>query len=149
MEISIIGSGYVGLVTGACFADVGHTVICVDNDPKILDGMVTLLRGWGCEVIAAPDAASALALLDKAGPAPNGLLVDYHLDRSNGIDAVSELRRRFGAEVTAILITADRSLRVRTEARTHGMQVLYKPIKPAALRALLARSRAAQRVAAE
>ncbi len=37
MEISIIGSGYVGLVTGACFADVGHTVICVDNDPKKIE----------------------------------------------------------------------------------------------------------------
>ncbi len=32
MDISIIGSGYVGLVTGACFADVGHNVISVDND---------------------------------------------------------------------------------------------------------------------
>ena len=34
MDISIIGSGYVGLVTGACFADVGHHVICVDNDAE-------------------------------------------------------------------------------------------------------------------
>jgi UDPglucose 6-dehydrogenase len=34
MDIAIIGSGYVGLVTGACFADVGHSVICVDNDQR-------------------------------------------------------------------------------------------------------------------
>jgi UDPglucose 6-dehydrogenase len=37
MDISIVGSGYVGLVTGACFADVGHNVICVDNDARKIE----------------------------------------------------------------------------------------------------------------
>jgi UDPglucose 6-dehydrogenase len=39
MDISIIGSGYVGLVTGACFADVGHSVVCVDNDQRKVDSL--------------------------------------------------------------------------------------------------------------
>jgi UDPglucose 6-dehydrogenase len=37
MELCIIGSGYVGLVTGACFAEVGHHVVCVDNDQRKVD----------------------------------------------------------------------------------------------------------------
>ncbi len=36
MKIGIIGSGYVGLVTGACFAHLGHKVLCIDNDPAKL-----------------------------------------------------------------------------------------------------------------
>ena len=39
-KICIVGSGYVGLVTGACFADLGNKVICVDNDP----GKIAKLR---------------------------------------------------------------------------------------------------------
>jgi UDPglucose 6-dehydrogenase len=39
MDLSIIGSGYVGLVTGACFADVGHNVICVDNDVRKVEAL--------------------------------------------------------------------------------------------------------------
>ena len=42
MKLTIIGSGYVGLTTGACFAEVGHQVLCVDNDPKKVE---TLLAG--------------------------------------------------------------------------------------------------------
>jgi UDPglucose 6-dehydrogenase len=37
MDLCIIGSGYVGLVSGACFAEVGHNVICVDNDQRKVD----------------------------------------------------------------------------------------------------------------
>lgn len=39
IKLSIIGSGYVGLVTGACFSEVGHQVVCVDNDPRKLDAL--------------------------------------------------------------------------------------------------------------
>src|SRR5262249_37848182 len=42
MDLSIVGSGYVGLVTGACFADVGHNVTCVDNDTSKVE---TLRQG--------------------------------------------------------------------------------------------------------
>jgi UDPglucose 6-dehydrogenase len=42
MKLSIIGSGYVGLTTGACFSQVGHQVMCVDNNPEKIE---KLLRG--------------------------------------------------------------------------------------------------------
>ncbi|MCG8313037.1 MAG: UDP-glucose/GDP-mannose dehydrogenase family protein [Pseudomonadales bacterium] len=39
MKITVFGTGYVGLVTGACLADVGHDVICVDVDQNKIDGL--------------------------------------------------------------------------------------------------------------
>jgi CheY-like chemotaxis protein len=125
----------------------GIVVLCIDNDLAILDGMETLLGGWGCVVLKASGVAAAIAAITEAKITPDGLLVDYHLDDGNGIDAIAELRRRFGTDLTAILITADRSPRVRDAARANGIQVLNKPLKPAALRASLTQWRV-QRVAA-
>jgi signal transduction histidine kinase/CheY-like chemotaxis protein len=122
-------------VDHARFAQI--PVLCIDNDPNILDGMATLLRGWGCETFQAADLSEAIATLRAAGKSPGGLLVDYHLDRGNGIEAVAELRRLFGSEIPAVLITADRSPGVREAARALVIQVLNKPLKPASLRALM------------
>jgi CheY-like chemotaxis protein/anti-sigma regulatory factor (Ser/Thr protein kinase) len=126
----------------------GTTALCIDNEPAVLDGMETLLQGWGCEVIKAPDLDAALAAVAACPNAPNGLLVDYHLDHGNGIEAIVALRAQCG-DLPAILITADRSPAMREQATAEGIQVLQKPLKPAALRALLAQWRVLRVAAAE
>jgi UDPglucose 6-dehydrogenase len=40
MRVVMVGSGYVGLVSGACFADFGHHVTCVDKDSRKIDGLI-------------------------------------------------------------------------------------------------------------
>ncbi|GAB1349502.1 hypothetical protein MASR1M107_17160 [Ignavibacteriales bacterium] len=54
MNIAIIGTGYVGLVSGTCFAEMGNNVICVDNDKskleKLNNNQITIYEP-GLEVI--------------------------------------------------------------------------------------------------
>jgi Na+/proline symporter/signal transduction histidine kinase len=127
----------------------GALIVCIENDAAILDGMRTLLKGWGAEVIAVADPEAAIAAIEGAGQRVTGLLVDYHLDRGNGIAAIRDIRRRFGDTIPAILITADRSPAVQVAAREEKVAVLNKPVKPASLRALLGQWRTQQMVAAE
>ena len=37
MRVTVIGAGYVGLVTSGCFADVGNDVVCIDTDSKKIE----------------------------------------------------------------------------------------------------------------
>ena len=127
----------------------GSLIVCIENDAAILDGMRTLLTAWDAEVIAAADPDAAIEAIEAAGKRVTGLLVDYHLDRGNGIAAIRDIRRRYGEGIPAILITADRSPHVRAAAREENIAVLNKPVKPASLRALLGQWRTQQMVAAE
>jgi len=61
MRVVMVGSGYVGLVSGVCFADFGHHVICVDKDPKKIetlnDGNIPIYEP-GLEALVAKNAQS-------------------------------------------------------------------------------------------
>ena len=127
----------------------GALIVCIENDPAILDGMKMLLTAWDAEVIAVTDPEAAIAAMEVAGGKVTGLLVDYHLDRGNGVAAIREIRRRFGDNIPATLITADRSPNVRAAAREENIAILNKPVKPASLRAVLGQWRTQQMVAAE
>jgi CheY-like chemotaxis protein len=133
-------------VPAADLADLA--VLCIDNEPAILEGMETLLTGWGCHVTTATGPREALATLRDVRSPPDVMLVDYHLDEGTGIDAVTQLRWRFGPSVPAALVTANRSPTLREEAAARNIAVLFKPVKPAALRAFLAQQRRS-RTAAE
>ena len=126
----------------------GLVVLAIDNEPAILLGMRTLLGGWGCEVVTAAGIDEALAALGAREDMPGVIIADFHLDEGDGLDAIAALRARLALEVPAVLVTADRSLALREQASARNVHVLNKPVKPAALRALLAQWRAT-RIAAE
>ncbi len=92
MKIAVIGTGYVGLVAGACFADTGNTVYCVDKDPSKIEalkrgeipifepGLETLVRRGAAEkrlifTTSTADAVAASEIVFMAvgtPPLPNG-----------------------------------------------------------------------------
>lgn len=116
-------------------------VLCIDNEQSILDGMTALLSGWGCNVLSGKDLGDAQQAIRKHGGPPDIILADYHLNEGNGIDLIQQLRWKFDPDLPAILVTADRSQARKDEAREKNVAVLNKPVKPAALRALIAQTR--------
>jgi Na+/proline symporter/signal transduction histidine kinase len=114
----------------------GLTVAVLDNEPQILEGMGSLLEGWGCTLVAGRDLDELIAAFKKKNLLPDVIIADYHLDGSNGMTAIDILRRHTPG-LPAVLLTADRSMELRERCSAKDIRVLNKPLKPAALRALL------------
>ncbi|MCI0468051.1 MAG: PAS-domain containing protein [Beijerinckiaceae bacterium] len=111
-------------------------ILCIDDHGGVLEGLKRQLEAWGHCVTAANDASAVVA--NPGENVPDVVLVDYHLGLPvTGLEVLASLRRCWDASVPAALITADRSEAVRRLAGNAACAILYKPVRPAALRSYL------------
>ena len=115
----------------------GIRVICLENDPLVLEGMLQLLQTMGAVVSAVADREQLVALCND-GLRPDIVLADYHLDDGDtGLNAVQGLRKHTGLETPCIIISADDSDVIRDRAKAVGYRFLPKPVNATRLRALV------------
>jgi UDPglucose 6-dehydrogenase len=120
MKLAIIGTGYVGLVTGACFAEVGHEVICVDNDTA----KVKMLQAGGIPIYE-PDlenlvkknvaagrlrfTASTAEGVDKSDVVFIAVPTPPQPDGSVDLSYIEKVARDIAAAMTSYKIVVDKS----------------------------------------
>jgi UDPglucose 6-dehydrogenase len=120
MKLTIIGTGYVGLVTGACFADVGHQVVCVDNDAT----KISLLKSGGVpiyepgleELVRKNTAAGRLSFtastaegVEKSDVVFIAVATPPQLDGSVDLSFIERVARDIAAAMTGYKIIVDKS----------------------------------------
>src|SRR6266481_8361502 len=120
MKLTIIGTGYVGLVTGTCFAEVGHQVICVDKDVA----KVKLLKGGGMpiyepgldELVKKNSAAGRLSFTSSTGEGVENSDVIFiavptppQPDGSVDLSFMESVSREVAQSMTSYKIVVDKS----------------------------------------
>jgi PAS domain S-box-containing protein len=114
--------------------------LILDNEPAALAALAALLQSWGWDVHAASHAVQALTMPWR----PDLCVLDYHLDRGQtGWDVLLQLRDAY-PDVPAVVLTADRDGELRQRLLEAGVVVLYKPLKPLAMRQIMQKVMAAK-----
>jgi signal transduction histidine kinase/CheY-like chemotaxis protein len=112
-------------------------VVIIEDDADARDALKGLLTGWGLNVLAAENADAALTDA-PAVPAPDLVISDFRLAHGeNGVAAIALLRRTWGENLPALLISGDTAPESMAAMAASGLAVLHKPVRPAKLRALL------------
>ena len=113
-------------------------VLLVDDESAILRGMAELFDNWNIDLVTAHSADEAVHWLDSLARVPDLIMTDYRLpDDTDGIEVVTRLRRKYGRDIPAIVITGDTAPDTIQRINRAGFPLLHKPLRPAKLRALL------------
>lgn len=107
-------------------------LLVIDDDETVREGMLHLLRDWGCECEAAETIEEALVLAKLQRP--DVVISDYRLrEQRTGIEAIAAMRDLLGESLPALLITGDTAPERLREAQASGIPLLHKPVSPGKL----------------
>lgn len=104
-------------------------ILLVDDDPAVLNSTrFRLSLHKGLEIHIASSAKDVTSALDAMAPKePDVIVTDYHLgDKKNGMDVITETRKRLGKDIPAILISGDTALDAAS-LRNRGISLVFKP----------------------
>jgi Na+/proline symporter/signal transduction histidine kinase/CheY-like chemotaxis protein len=114
------------------------TVMCIDNDPDVLNGMTELLSAWQCNVLSANSFEQAKEIFLLHENEVEILLVDYQLNNNqNGLTLIKTLRANSNHYIPAILITATTNSDIEEKTQKANVGFMRKLVKPATLRAMM------------
>jgi len=119
----------------------GRTIVIVEDEPAVRQGLEVLLAAWGATTVSLDSAAATSAWAASADPAapPALVIADYRLeDGATGVAAIAAVRRRFGNAVPAIVVTGSTMTGHEKDALEHDFHLLIKPVLPNKLRAMIA-----------
>jgi CheY-like chemotaxis protein len=110
-------------------------VVVIEDDPLVLEATGSLLRSWGCRVVAAESCIEAMNKLSEIGQRPDLIVCDYRLPQGpTGVDAIEMLRDAF--EIPALLISGD-ATSPQGDNGANGYKLLHKPVNAETFRAVL------------
>lgn len=114
------------------------SIIVIDDDTMILDGMKKMLEQWGCKVIVAKSEQEALNKIKHEKFTPDVIIADYRLrENKTGAEAIAGIRRTLATKVPALIITGDTAPERLREALKGNHALLHKPVQPAQIIAFL------------
>lgn len=122
-------------MTGGEFA--GAVVLLIEDDNVLRQTTVELLERWGIVVIAATSEREARRLLQETAVKPQLIIADYTLRGEFGTEVVDNIRKEVGAEVPALIVTADVDPQIINRIRQGAIPFLIKPVSPPRLRVMM------------
>ena len=114
----------------------GFTVLCIDDEVTILEGMTALLTRWDCNVLTCTNGEDAIELVCNNDV--KAIIADFQLGRhENGLQVIAHLRPHLASPENVCLLSARKTKDIKQYSANDNVRILSKPANPEDIRQFL------------